>query len=137
MSNQEYGFRHGPTNTNTPTANSNGSSSAEIGGTSPNTGDTGADDGTKTRASADLTRNVAMKAHKAVDSVTEKAAEAERKLRESAATNEEALREAADKSALKAKELKTRARRYVNENPMTAAGIAFVAGIVTAAWMRK
>lgn len=121
MSNQEYSFRHGPTNTNTTTSNAG---TANSNGEDKNT-------------SADLTRSVAMSAHKAVDSITEKAAEAERKIRDSATSNEEALRQAADKSAAKAKELKLKARNYVNENPLTAAGIAFVAGIVTSAWMRK
>lgn len=134
MSNQ-YGFRHGPTNTNTP-AGRPGNGVADhrpIG--NPGSGVT--DDSTVGNGSSDVTQTVATAAHKAVDAVTEKAAKAEAKLREGAASNEEALREAADKAALKANELKSQASRYVTEKPFAAAGIAFLAGIVTAAWMRR
>lgn len=120
MSNHEYGFRHGPTNTNTPRNGINEPGNSRF-----------------DKSDADVTKTVASAAHQAVDAVTEKAAEAERKLREGAATNEQALREAADKATLKANQLKSQAHQYVNEKPFAAAGIAFLAGIATAAWLRK
>lgn len=76
-------------------------------------------------------------AHRAVDNVTARLAEAERTLREQATDKEESIRDAADQASRKASELKQRTSRYINENPMAAAGIAFAAGILFSAWMRR
>lgn len=76
-------------------------------------------------------------AHRAVDNVASHLADAERKLRSEATNKEEALRDAAGKASDKATELKAKTSNYINENPMAAAGIAFAAGILFSAWMRK
>lgn len=98
---------------------------------------TGGSDELSATVTADMTKKLAIAAHQAVDKAAEKAAEAERTLRDKTATNEEALREVADKTSLKAKQLKSDAQRYVDNNPLAAAGIAFVAGILVSAWMRR
>lgn len=83
------------------------------------------------------TPRIAEAAHRAVDTVAAQVAEAERRLRDSATDNQDALKDVAGQATEKASEVKDRTREYINNHPLAAAGIAFAAGIVFSAWMRR
>ena len=99
---------------------------------------TGTTTGTEQPEKAAVTTSkLADAAHRAVDSVAAQVAEAERRLRDSASENKEALGDVAGTYKDKAGDIKDRTREYIDNNPVAAAGIAFVAGIIFSAWMRK
>lgn len=83
------------------------------------------------------TSKIVDAAHRAVDSVAERVAGAEAALRDQAADKEQTLREAADTATAKANEMRNKTQTFITENPLTAAGIAFTAGILFSAWMRR
>lgn len=75
--------------------------------------------------------------HQAVDTVAEKAAAAEDALRKTAASSEEALaqKQAEIKQQLQSTYSKT--REFAAQNPLATAGIAFAAGVVLTALLRR
>ena len=83
------------------------------------------------------TERVAEKVHSAVDKVAAKAQVREEQLRASAAQTEAQLRELGAKTQRTAGETVTQVEAYVKANPLTSAGIAFAAGFVLSAILRK
>ncbi|MCH5372458.1 MAG: DUF883 domain-containing protein [Planctomycetes bacterium] len=84
-----------------------------------------------------VTRRLAEAAHSAIDETAEKTASVEAKLRDNAARagdKIEATQAAAGKQARRSLD---QVETFVKENPVAAAGIAFAAGILTSALLRR
>ena len=77
------------------------------------------------------------KMHETVDRVADKAHQAEASLREQAAGVEGRMREMGAKVSESAHDGTEQLRNYVRENPVTSAGIAFAAGFVISAILRR
>lgn len=87
---------------------------------------------------ADLTsQKVALSAHDTIDRAADVAARAEQSVRESAAMADERVRETANRALDEGAAGVKRARDYVGEHPLASVGIAFAAGIVAAALLRR
>lgn len=82
-------------------------------------------------------RRVALGAHETIDRAADAAERAERTVRDSAAAADERLRETASEAVDQGRESVERARGYVAEHPLAAVGIAFAAGVVAAALLRR
>ena len=76
-----------------------------------------------------VTENVARKAHEAVDRAAGAAGRAEERVRQAASEGEHRLRERSAEARESTERALEQFRRYTRENPLTSAGIAFVAGI--------
>jgi ElaB/YqjD/DUF883 family membrane-anchored ribosome-binding protein len=76
-----------------------------------------------------VTENVARAAHDAVDRAAGPAGRAEERVRRMASEGEERLRERGGEARETTEQAMEQVRRYVRENPLAAAGIAFVAGV--------
>jgi|SRR6185503_4414833 len=83
------------------------------------------------------TDHFAAKAHETVDSIAERAQGAEREVRKAAKRTAEQARELRDQYAETAEEGLRRAGRYLEGNPLAVAGIAFVAGVLLSAMIRR
>jgi ElaB/YqjD/DUF883 family membrane-anchored ribosome-binding protein len=89
------------------------------------------------------TERAAAAAHAGVDKLKERIEPQEARLREAAANAEHNVDEAdnVDEAASRvrntAKELAEEARVYVRENPLTAAALAFAAGVIVISWIRR
>jgi len=80
---------------------------------------------------------VASRAHEAIDKAAASASQAEQRVREKAAMAAERARRAEQELEERMSEGVERVRNYVERNPMTAAGIAFVAGVVLSSLFRR
>lgn len=76
-----------------------------------------------------VTDSVARAAHEAVDRVAGTAGRAEERVRRMASDSEEQLREKSAEARESTEQVLEQFRQYTRDNPLTAAGIAFVAGI--------
>ncbi len=87
--------------------------------------------------SAATTDRVSAKAHETVDRVAASAASAEEKLRAQAAEASARVHDAREQVAQKSRESAEQLQSYARENPLKTAGIAFAAGFVISALMRR
>ncbi len=76
-------------------------------------------------------------AHGAIDRVAATANHAEHGLRGAAAKTSEAAKHAQDQAGAAATEGLHKLRSFVEENPLTTAGIAFAAGVLLSALVRR
>lgn len=83
------------------------------------------------------TDKVARAAHDTIDDTAEKARSFEASLRGGAKNANQALNEQQDAAIAKMREVTGKAEAFAREQPLTAAGIAFAAGIVAAALLRR
>lgn len=90
-----------------------------------------------TNGAARTTEHLARKAHDTVDRVAEKSAEAESELRERADKGAEKLRETEQKAKEAAEQSAEKVTGYIKDNPMTSAGMAFVAGVFLSSLLRR
>lgn len=82
-------------------------------------------------------QRMAERAHQTIDKAAELAGEAEQSLRERAARAGEKLREGEERALDTLDEGVNRIRSYVEQNPLAAAGIAFAAGLLVSALLRR
>src|SRR5262245_16633372 len=80
---------------------------------------------------------VAAKAHETVDSIAERAQSAEREVRKTAERTAKQARQLRDEYAETAEESLKRAGSYFESNPLAVVGIAFVAGVLFSAMLRR
>lgn len=83
------------------------------------------------------TDHFAAKAHETVDSIAERAQGAEREVRKAAERTAKQARQLRDEYAETAEEGLRRAGSYLEGNPLAVAGIAFVAGVLLSAMIRR
>ena len=83
------------------------------------------------------TDHFAAKAHETVDSIAERAQGAEREVRKAAERTAKQARQLRDEYAETAEEGLRRAGSYLESNPLAVAGIAFVAGVLLSAMIRR
>jgi ElaB/YqjD/DUF883 family membrane-anchored ribosome-binding protein len=83
------------------------------------------------------TEKARERAHGVVDSAAARAEPLERRVRAEAASAQERLRETKDAAAERVEDSLTRLEAFIKERPMTAAGIAFAAGILASRLMRS
>jgi ElaB/YqjD/DUF883 family membrane-anchored ribosome-binding protein len=76
-------------------------------------------------------------AHDAIDRVAETANHAENGMRDATAKTSEAAKNAQREAGAAANESLQKLRSYVEENPLTTAGIAFAAGVLLSALVRR
>jgi ElaB/YqjD/DUF883 family membrane-anchored ribosome-binding protein len=79
---------------------------------------------------------VRVKAHEAVDSAATRAEEVERRIREDAAEAQVRLTEAKEAATGQFEDSLARVESFIRKRPMTAAGIAFAAGILATRLVR-
>jgi ElaB/YqjD/DUF883 family membrane-anchored ribosome-binding protein len=84
-----------------------------------------------------MTDHFAEKAHETVDSIAERAQSAEREVRKAAGRTAKQARQLRDEYAESAEERLRRAGSYLEGNPLAVAGIAFVAGVLLSAMIRR
>lgn len=80
---------------------------------------------------------IAQKAHDYVDRIAAQAGAAEAQLRSSYGDAGERLHGSRDEVKARYDELNSTVRDYVHEHPMTSIGVAFGAGVLLAALLRK
>jgi ElaB/YqjD/DUF883 family membrane-anchored ribosome-binding protein len=102
------------------------------------TRETGNDAGMQSmeRSSA-TTQRLAEKAHQTIDRAAEAATAAEQTLRSTAARAAEKLKDSQDVAGTTMDEGLDTMRRYVEQNPLMAAGIAFAAGLLVSSLLRR
>ena len=83
------------------------------------------------------TDRLASMAHKTIDRVAEAANQAEHKVRAAATRTAAHARDVHDQAMESADDRLRQARSYVEENPLASAALAFVAGIVLSALIRR
>jgi ElaB/YqjD/DUF883 family membrane-anchored ribosome-binding protein len=83
------------------------------------------------------TDKVAAAAHEAVDKMATSADQIEERLRERAARAQVSARDAADRAQRMSEDVVTDVRHYVHEHPFASLGIAFTAGLVFSALLRR
>lgn len=83
------------------------------------------------------TDRLSQAAHETVDRVAERAARAEEQLREAADQAAERARAARERAATEAEATMKRVTGYIQENPLTSAAIAFAAGALISAVLRR
>jgi ElaB/YqjD/DUF883 family membrane-anchored ribosome-binding protein len=76
-------------------------------------------------------------AHETVDRVAESANYAEKEVRNAAGRAAEHAREMQEQAIAAAEENVQKARSYIEENPLMSAGIAFAAGVIISALLRR
>ena len=101
------------------------------------TRETGNDAGQSMERQSATTQRLADKAHQTIDRAAEAAAAAEQTVRSTAAKAAEKLKSSQDLTGETLDEGLDVLRRYVEQNPLTAAGIAFAAGIVVSSLLRR
>jgi ElaB/YqjD/DUF883 family membrane-anchored ribosome-binding protein len=79
---------------------------------------------------APTTEQVRVKAHEAIDSAAARAEDVERRIREEAAEAQVKLTETKAAAAGQLEDSLARVESFIRKRPMTAAGIAFAAGIL-------
>jgi ElaB/YqjD/DUF883 family membrane-anchored ribosome-binding protein len=93
--------------------------------------------GADVRPSNATTERFAAKAHETIDRVADTANQAEREARAAAQRAAERAREMQERAMQAADENIGKLRSYVEHNPLTSAGIAFAAGVVLSALLRR
>ncbi len=83
------------------------------------------------------TDRVAGKAHEAVDAAAERAGRAEETVREKVSEADERIRETGRHARERSQDLLGQVSDYVQDNPLTALGIAFAAGTIFSSITRK
>ena len=86
---------------------------------------------------ATASERLAARAHETVDTIAGRAERAERELRDAAQRTAEQARQLREDYAEAAEERLRRAGSYVQSNPLAVVGIAFVAGMLLSALMRR
>lgn len=86
---------------------------------------------------ATTSRRVADSAHDLIDDTAEKAENVELRLREKAAVAGDKLEATKDTASEQVEQSLARVESFVNEKPLTAAGIAFAAGVVATSILRR
>ncbi|BDF96422.1 MULTISPECIES: hypothetical protein [Pseudoalteromonas] len=86
---------------------------------------------------APLTDKATSAAHLAVDALSSKAATAEQSIRHGAASSAETLSEKQKVAREKLTEYSGKTRQLASENPLATAGIAFAAGMLVTALLRR
>ena len=89
------------------------------------------------RHQSKTTDHLATKMHETVDRVADTARDAEHQIRSRAAELGERAREQEERALKAAQANLKKATSYVQENPLTSAGIAFVAGLLVSGLMRR
>ena len=89
------------------------------------------------RHQAPTSDHLAAKMHETVDRVADTARNAEQQIRSRAADLGERAREQEERALKAAQANLQKATSYVQENPLTSAGIAFVAGLLVSGLMRR
>ena len=84
-----------------------------------------------------VTERFAARAHETVDTLAGRAERAERELRGAADRTAEQARQLRDDYAELAEERLRRVGSYVESNPLAVVGIAFVAGVLLSALLRR
>jgi ElaB/YqjD/DUF883 family membrane-anchored ribosome-binding protein len=91
----------------------------------------------KMHSNAEMTSRVSEKAHEAVDKMAEKASDLEQQARQgmhAAAERAHDLREEAEREARQARGA---IERFMREQPVTTAALAFAAGVITTTLLRR
>jgi ElaB/YqjD/DUF883 family membrane-anchored ribosome-binding protein len=83
------------------------------------------------------TDRIAGMAHDGIDQVARTANHAEHSIRDVAAKTSEAAKHTQEQAAATANESLRKLRLYVEENPLTTAGIAFAAGVLLSSLVRR
>lgn len=83
------------------------------------------------------TQRAAERAHQTIDRAAELASGAEQSLRAGAARAGETLREGEERALETLDDSVQRVKSYVEKNPLAAAGIAFAAGLLVSALLRR
>lgn len=86
---------------------------------------------------APTTEKARVRAHDAVDSTADRAENVERKIREEAAQAQVKLAEKKESAAEQFEDSISRLESFIRKRPMTAAGIAFAAGILASRLTRS
>jgi ElaB/YqjD/DUF883 family membrane-anchored ribosome-binding protein len=94
-------------------------------------------DGHKGSKEPSTTDRFAAKAHETVDTIADRAQRAEREVRDAAERTVEQARELHQQYADTAERSLRRATSYVESNPLAVVGIAFVAGVLLSAMLRR
>jgi ElaB/YqjD/DUF883 family membrane-anchored ribosome-binding protein len=94
-------------------------------------------DGQKGSRDSSTTERFAAKAHETVDTIAERAERAEREVRSAAERTAEQARQLHQQYADTAEQSFRRATSYLESNPLAVAGIAFVAGVLLSAMIRR
>ncbi len=83
------------------------------------------------------TDRAAEKAHEAVDAAARRAGHAEERFREKVSETDERVRESAHHARERSQDVISTVGDYVQENPLTALGLAFAAGTLFSALTRR
>ena len=83
------------------------------------------------------TDRLAAMAHETIDRVAETANHAEHEVRSAATRTAEKAKHAQDQMVATADENLSKVRSYVQQNPLTSAGIAFAAGVILSSLIRR
>ncbi len=105
-----------------------------------NTGNSSANSPVTERASEaahHATDRASNAAHHAVDAMAEKAASAEDSLRRTAASSKATIDQKQEELKMQMQSGYERSKQFVHENPVAAAGIAFAAGMLVSALLRR
>ena len=86
---------------------------------------------------ASATDRLASMAHDTLDRVAPKANRAEREVRDAAARTTEGAKHLQEQAVEAAEQGLRQARSYIASNPLTTAGIAFAAGVLLSALIRR
>ncbi len=86
---------------------------------------------------ASTSAKVADVAHEAVDRFAKTAAEAEERIRSAASDAERSVKDATKQAQLRSRDVNQAVTEYVNKNPVKSIGIAFAAGVIVSALMRR
>jgi ElaB/YqjD/DUF883 family membrane-anchored ribosome-binding protein len=86
---------------------------------------------------APVTDRAAERAHETIDSAAARAATVERRIRDEAAGARETLQERKTAAAAQVDDSLARVESFIRERPMTAAGIAFAAGVLVSRLLRR
>ncbi|KKO47142.1 hypothetical protein WG68_00345 [Arsukibacterium ikkense] len=84
-----------------------------------------------------VTERASEAAHHAVDAMAEKAATAEDTIRRTAASSKETIDQKQEELKLQMQSTYERGKQFTKENPVVAAGIAFAAGMLVSALLRR
>ncbi|WP_213996621.1 DUF883 family protein [Arsukibacterium sp.] len=84
-----------------------------------------------------VTERASEAAHHAVDAMAEKAASAEDTLRKTAASSKATIDQKQEELKMQMQSSYERSKQFAHENPLAAAGIAFAAGMLVSALLRR